>query len=311
VNETTVSVETGVVVPAHAAPPFGLVDVALIGLMTVWGANFVVVKAAVAQFRPLAFTALRFAIAGVVLLVVLVLLRVSLRVSRADLGRLALLGLVGNILYQPLFVIGISHTTAGNSALILAAAPVLVALENHVLGQERLHGRAWTGVALSFFGLALVILGGPKEISLAPETMFGNLLTLGAVLCWATYTVMSRPLVTRLDPLVVTSVSLLIGAGALLVFAAPSFLAQDWSAINPGGWLGLLYSGLLAIGLGYVIWGKGVQRLGGARTSVYSNLNPIVAALTGMIFLGERITLLQVVGAACVFGGIVLARSRA
>jgi drug/metabolite transporter (DMT)-like permease len=295
---------------APAAPPFGLVDVALIGLMAIWGANFVVVKAAVTQFLPLAFTALRFALAGLVLLAVLIFNRVSLRVSRADLGRLALLGLVGNIIYQPLFVLGIARTTAGNSALILAASPVAVAIENHLLGQERLHARAWAGVALSFGGLALVILGGPKEISLAPETLLGDALTLGAVLCWATYTVMSRPLVTRLNPLAVTSISLLIGAGALLLIATPSFLAQDWSAVRVSGWLGLLYSGVLAIGLGYAIWGKGVQRLGGARTSVYSNLNPIVAALTGALFLGEHIALLQVAGAACVFGGIVLARSR-
>jgi drug/metabolite transporter (DMT)-like permease len=90
----------------------------------------------------------------------------------------------------------------------------------------------------------------------------------------------------------------------------PSFAAQDWGVVTLGGWAGLLYSGLLAIGLGYAIWVKGVQRLGGSRTAVYSNLTPIIATLTGVIFLGEHITALQIVGAACVLGGIVLTRVR-
>jgi drug/metabolite transporter (DMT)-like permease len=293
-----------------AAPAFNKIDLALIGLVMIWGMNFVVVKTAVTQFLPLGFTALRFAFAGVVLLVVAALTGLRLRVSRADLGRLALLGLVGNILYQVFFVVGLAHTTAGNSSLILASVPAIVAVENHFLKLERLGTRARLGVALSFVGLLLVVVGGSKTVSLAPDTLFGDALTAVAALCWATYTVMARPLVARLNALAVTTVSLLIGAGSLLLLAVPSFLAQDWGAVKLSGWVGLSYSGLLAIGLGYVIWNKGVQRLGGARTAVYSNVVPIVAAITGVIFLGERIAPLQILGAACVLGGILLTRMK-
>jgi drug/metabolite transporter (DMT)-like permease len=217
---------------------------------------------------------------------------------------------VGNILYQPMFVIGLAHTTAGNSSIILASAPVIVAVESHFLRVERLSARAWAGVWLSCLGLGLVIVGGSKTLSLAPETLLGDVLTLGAAVCWGTYTVMARPVVARLNPLVVTAYAVLIGAAALLLIATPSFAAQDWGVVTLGGWAGLLYSGLLAIGLGYAIWVKGVQRLGGSRTAVYSNLTPIIATLTGVIFLGEHITALQIVGAACVLGGIVLTRVR-
>lgn len=300
--------ESELPLPAVAASAFSKTDLALLAQMMIWGANFVVVKAAVGQFLPLSFTALRFAFAAMALVTITALAGLRLRVSRADLGRLALLGLVGNILYQVLFVVGLAHTTAGNSSLILASVPAIVAVENHFLKLERLGTRARTGVALSFLGLLLVVLGGSKALSLTPDTLVGDALTVGAALCWATYTVMARPLVARLNSLVVTTVSLVIGAGALLLIATPSFLAQNWSAVRLGGWAGLLYSGLLAIGLGYAVWIKGVQRLGGARTAVYSNLVPIVAAITGVIFLGERISPVQIVGAACVLGGIVLTR---
>jgi len=295
---------------ASAAPAFGWVDLAVIVLVVIWGTNFVVVKAAVAQMRPLAFTALRFTLAALVLLSLVALNRLSLRRARADLWRLALLGLVGNMLYQPLFILGLTRTTAGNSSIILAAAPMIVAVEAHFLGTERLRPRAWLGVLLAFGGLALVIVGGGRRLSLSSTTLAGDLLTLGAAFLWATYTVMSRPLVVRLPPLVVTTVSLLFSLPALLLLAAPSFAAQDWGAVTFPGWGGLAYSGLLAIGLGYAIWGKGVQRLGGPRTSVYANLAPVVAALTGVIFLGDHIGLLQAAGMACVLGGVVLTRLR-
>ena len=295
---------------AGNVPTLGAMDLALIGLVTIWGVNFVVVKAAVAQFLPLGFTALRFVFAATMLTAAAALAGLSFRVSRADLGRLALLGLVGNILYQPMFVIGLAHTTAGNSSIILASAPVIVAVESHCLRVERLSARAWAGVWLSCLGLGLVIVGGSKTLSLAPETLLGDVLTLGAAVCWGTYTVMARPVVARLNPLVVTAYAVLIGAAALLLIATPSFAAQDWGVVTLGAWAGLLYSGLLAIGLGYAIWVKGVQRLGGSRTAVYSNLTPIIATLTGVIFLGEHITALQIVGAACVLGGIVLTRVR-
>ena len=295
---------------AGNVPTLGAMDLALIGLVTIWGVNFVVVKAAVAQFLPLGFTALRFVFAAALLMAAAALAGLSLRVSRADLGRLALLGLVGNILYQPMFVLGLARTTAGNSSILLASAPVIVAVESHFLRVERLSARAWAGVLLSFVGLGLVIVGGSQTLSLAPKTLLGDVLTLGAAVCWGTYTVMARPVVARLNPLVVTAYAVLIGAAALLLIAMPSFAAQNWGAVTFGGWVGLLYSGLLAIGLGYTIWVKGVQRLGGSRTAVYVNLTPIIATFTGVIFLGEHITALQIVGAACVLGGIVLTRVR-
>jgi len=295
---------------AGNAPAFGAMDLALIGLVTIWGVNFVVVKAAVAQFLPLGFTALRFVFAAALLMAAAALAGLSLRVSRADLGRLALLGLVGNILYQPMFVVGLARTTAGNSSILLASAPVIVAVESHFLRVERLSARAWAGVLLSFVGLGLVIVGGSQTLSLAPKTLLGDVLTLGAAVCWGTYTVMARPVVARLNPLVVTAYAVFIGAAALLLIATPSFAAQNWGAVTFGGWVGLFYSGLLAIGLGYAIWVKGVQRLGGSRTAIYANLTPIVATLTGVIFLREHITALQIAGAACVLGGIVLTRVR-
>lgn len=290
------------------APAFGRVDLAVLGLVLIWGANFVVVKASVGQIQPLAFTAIRFTLAALVMLVLGRLTKMSLRVARDDWGRIFWLALIGNILYQPLFVVGLSLTTAGNSSIILAAAPTMVAVLTHWRGVEHLRPRAWVGVALAFGGLGLVIWGSGKELTLGSDTLRGDLMTLVAAFLWAAYTVMAAAVVKRVQPLVVTTLSLIMASVGLSLFAIPAFMAQDWRAVTLSGWGGVLYSGSLAIGLGYFIWGKGVQRLGGPRTAIYSNLVPVAAVIIGAIFLGERIGVLQIIGAACVLGGIVLTR---
>ncbi len=306
---------TGVEQTARAEPRpgayagLGAIDLALIGTAVVWGANFVVIKAAVQHFLPLTFTALRFAVATLAL-VALAAARGWPKLGRRDLARLGLLGLVSNVAYQPLYVVGLAHTTTGNSALIIASTPALVAVLGHLLRQERLSARAWAGVALSFAGLAVFILGGPEAVSLAPGTLLGNGLTLAAAAAWALGTLITQRLVVRHPPLAVTAISSLMAVPPLLLITAPALRAQDWAAISAGAWLALAGSGLLAISLAYVVWAYGVQRLGSARTAVYANLIPVVAALSGVVVLGEALTATQVLAAAAVLGGIGLARGR-
>jgi drug/metabolite transporter (DMT)-like permease len=78
--------------------------------------------------------------------------------------------------------------------------------------------------------------------------------------------------------------------------------------VDTVSWAGLLYSAFLSIGLAYLLWYRGVARLGGSRTAIYSNLTPVVALAAGALWLGEDLTLLSVVGAALVIGGVMLVR---
>jgi drug/metabolite transporter (DMT)-like permease len=301
--------------PAQRAAPraagFGLIDVALVAAAVIWGGNFAVVKTAVREIEPMAFSALRFGVATVALVVGLLVLvgrGERIRLSRHETLLLVLLAVASNVGYQSFFSLGISRTTSGTSALIVATTPALVALISHGLRLEHLDRRAWSGVALSLGGLAMVIVGGSQAVSFTSATLVGNALTLGAALSWAIGTVMTRVLVERQSPYVVTTLSNVVAAPVLVLLALPGLRAQDWAAVSAGAWLSLLASGLLAISLAYVLWSMGVQRLGGSRTALYANLIPVVALVIGGLFLAERLTLLQLAGAAGVVGGIALAR---
>lgn len=290
--------------PSAAAP----VDAAMLALVVVWGVNFAIVKDALAVLSPLAFNSLRMAAAGVILLAVLRLTEGPLRLPRSDWLRLLALGVVGHTLYQIFFITGIARTTAGNSALILAMVPLFVAILGAALRLDVLTARTWGGIALAFGGLfALIFAGGRLRID--ARTLAGDGLTLLCSICWASYTVFSRPFLTRMSPLRLTAVTLLLGVPPLALVSLPQLLAQPWHRVSWPVWGALAFSSIFAIALGYVVWYRSVQRVGGTRTAVYSNLIPVVALISAWVLLGERLSLPQIAGAAVVLAGVWIART--
>jgi drug/metabolite transporter (DMT)-like permease len=121
--------------------------------------------------------------------------------------------------------------------------------------------------------------------------------------------VLAAPLMRTYSPLRVTALTTAIGALPLIFIGMPAVAALDKAAVQPSGWGGLLYSAVFAIVVAYIIWNVGVKKIGGARTSLYSNLIPVVGTVTAALFLGETITPLMVVGAAVIFFGLHLART--
>ena len=290
-------------------PPVGFTgtDVLLGVMVLVWGVNYIILKAVMREIEPLAFNAVRFALAAVSLGLVAWLRRVP-RPSTPDLTRLAGLGFLGNTIYQFGFIEGLAHTRTGNAALIMAAVPVQTAVISHFGGHERLRPRDALGLLISFAGISVVVLGSAADVSFG-GTMLGDLLVFGATVCWSFYIVGMKPLADRYGPVAVTAWAMGMGAIPLVLASLPFVARQDWSAVSRGAWGGLVFSALGALVVAYVIWSRGVQRLGAARTALYSNLTPFVVALTAWALLGERPTGWQAVGAAGIFTGIGLTRT--
>jgi drug/metabolite transporter (DMT)-like permease len=287
---------------------FGLIDLMLLAMILIWGINFAVVKAALAEMTPLSFNSLRFLLASALTLLSLRLIEGDVGFARGDWWRLLGLGLIGNTCYQLLFINGINHTTAGNSALLLATTPIFVSLIGAAFGVERVGKLAWVGVFLSLAGIFMVIVGSGKELGLAKETISGDILVLIGAAAWSVYTVLSKPMLSRYSALKLTALAMAAGTPFIVLFSIPQLLAQDWATVSWQGWLGLFFSGSMAIALAYIIWNSGVSKVGGARTAVYSNLSPVVAAIFAWLTLGEAITIFMVVGAAMIFLGIYLTR---
>ena len=291
----------------------------------IWGTNYALVKTAFRELDPQAFNALRLIEASAVMVAVNLLVsrfrpppdadggieeiasifHTPAIVTRGDWLRLAWLGLVGHCLYQYLFIGGLAQTSVANGALIVSSSPIVITLLSTITGKERLGALHWAGTLLSFLGIYIVVGRGAHVNSLS---LRGDLMLLAAVVCWALYTIGARPLMARHSPVGITALSMLLGTLMYLPLAAPALTRQDWAAVTALTWIKLVYSSLFAICIAYTIWYAAVREIGSARTSVYSNLLPIVAMVTAYLWLREPLSFDKLAGAAAVLAGVALTR---
>ena len=274
-------------------------------VVLIWGINFSVTKGVFPRFPPLAFTAVRFAVASLLLLPLVRARPGDGALPRGALARLILLGVVGNTLYQLGFISGLERTTASNSALILASMPSIVALMAAGLGLEPVRPRVLGGVLVATLGVILVVAA--RGEGFGGGSLTGDLMTLGAVFCWAGYTLGLRT-VEDVSPLRVTAVTTLAGAPGLMLAGVPQLLEMDWGAVGLEGWGAMAYATVLSLLVAYLIWNRSVQQVGPSRTVVYMCLTPLIAVIAAALLLGERPRPLQGVGAALIIGGVLLTR---
>jgi drug/metabolite transporter (DMT)-like permease len=297
------------------------IDVLLLLMTLIWGTNFSIVKTALVVMDAQAFNAVRMVIASALFLIVIVavrrrpqVLRGSMAsifftpepITRRDWIALGGLGLIGHAAYQYFFIGGLARTSVANSSLMLAATPVVIALISAGLGHERISRVHWLGAGLSMAGIYLVVAQAPPS---GDSSLTGDLMMLGAVICWAIYTLGTRQLMLRHSPVGVTGFSMGIGTLLYIPLTIPHLLRTDWARVTPAAWTALVYSAIFALCVAYTIWYMAVREIGSARTSVYSNVVPIVAMLTAVVFLGERMTAGRVAGAAAVLVGVALTRA--
>lgn len=284
-------------------------------MVIIWGSNFAVVKSALADFPPLVFNALRLAIASGLFLAAMAVVRqrpdaagvegTPTPLSWREWRGLLQLGVIGHLVYQLLFVAGVARTSVGNAALIFGCTPVTVSLIASFAGHERIPLTRWLGFSLSLAGIYAVV---GHRASWSLENLSGDLIMLAAMFCWSLYSVLSQPLLKQRSALLVTGWSMTFGALLYLMLAAPAFLSTDWSRVSTRSWWLMIWSAVFSMALAYIIWYTAVQRIGSSRTSIYSNLTPIVAMIVAFLWLGEPITRAQLIGTAAIIAGVFVTR---
>jgi drug/metabolite transporter (DMT)-like permease len=306
--------------PAPAKQGQAPIDLLLLLMVLIWGTNYSVIKRAFEEIPPQPFNAVRLAIASAVYLAAIGLARRRARLGRVppssifytphgltsrDRWSLLWVGFIGHLLYQWCFVAGVNGTSASNTALIIGATPAVVAMASALLGHDRITPLHWVGAAVSAFGIYIVVGHGA---TLGGRTLHGDELVMVSVCCWAAYTLGAADLMKRHSPLYVTGVTMAIGGLPYAVMLLPEVLRVDWLHLSAYTLVALPLSALLALCLSYLIWYAGVQRIGPARTSIYSNVVPLVGMLVARVWLGEPITPAKIAGAAAIVGGVVLTR---
>jgi drug/metabolite transporter (DMT)-like permease len=282
-----------------------LFEASLLTTAVLLGTNPVAVKYAVGFVPPLPFAALRFIAAGLVLWAILRLFDPRGRLRREDLWAMAGLGLVGVALNNVAFTYGVSMTSASNTALVVATAPLWGMLLGFVLGWERPRLKGIVGVGLALLGVGVIVYRG---LGADGTSLVGDMLVMGAAACWGSYAVLSLPLLRRYSPLAVAGYSMLFGGLAVLPLASLGLLRMDWGAVSLGGWGAIAYSTFRVAAFGFTSWQRGVSRIGANRMLVYQYLVTLTGVISGVVLFSEGFGIDKAIGAAILLAGVYLAR---
>ena len=270
-----------------------------------WSSSYILVKIGLVQVKPLTLVTLRYVTATIVLVFIVLIKGGSdiLRQKRMFL-KLSILGLFGYTVAQGLQVLGLYYLPAVTVTFILNFTPVFVIILSALfLGVYPT--RIQTG------GTILVLVGAfiYFNVSLQAQNLWGVLLTFISGLGWASYLVMSRIffLKENIEPLDLTVFSMTIGSALMI---AITLVIEGIPTIPTTGWGIIFWLGIVNTAVAFFLWNHALQKLEAFEISILQNTMLIQIALLAWVFLGEKLTIWNLVGMTLVFIGAILAQIR-
>ncbi len=282
------------------------VELMLLTVITLWSLNITVTRYVLTHgFQPLAYTTVRYGLAALTFVLLTLVAERTLRIARADIG-LVVVAVTALYFNQLGFVYSLRTTSASVIALILAATPIFAALLGLALGTERLSQRFWVGASVSFVGVALVALGSGGEVN---GDLGGVLLGILTAVTWAVYSVSIAPLMQRYSPSRISATVLVAAWVPLALTGLPQTRSQNWQ-LGWEIWTLTVFAVLGPLIVTNVLWFRSLDRIGPARATLATNLQPFVAALFAVVLLSETLTAPQAAGGVLIAAGILVARRR-
>lgn len=274
---------------------------AALATVIIWGTTFVSTKVLIANsLTPAEIFFIRFLIAY---LCIWPLARGRRWAgSLRDELTLAAAGITGGSMYFLTENIALEYAPASNVSLIVCTAPIWTALASTLLRRsDRMTWQQAVGSAIAFAGVVLVVLNGRFVLNLSP---LGDILALSAALLWMGYSLIVKRLSDNYSPLFITRKIFFYGLLTILPVFLVSHPHFDPSVYaRPAVWGNLLFLGVVASMICYLVWNAVMHRIGMVRATNYIYLNPLATMITANLVIGERITLVALAGAAMVLYG--------
>ncbi|WP_096199791.1 DMT family transporter [Bacillus sp. FJAT-45350] len=268
-----------------------------------WAGNFIVGKWLVEHASPMTLTSLRWLIAVVCLFPIVWWTEKKILPSRKSIIPLFFMGITGVVLFNVLQFIALEHTSATNVGLISTLIALSIAFFSVLFLKEKLTILQVAAMFISLFGVLLVLTKGNSAILFSLQFNIGDLFMIGAVCIWGIYAVLSKWAMTYTSPMMATLYSGIFGLMVLLPFNISSFTVSN---INTTFIYSILYTGVISTVVCIVLWNLGVKKLGATTAGLFLNFNPVFTVILAFLLLGERMTIIQVIGSIIVIIGCFL-----
>lgn len=268
--------------------------------------SFVAAKYATVELPPFTITLLRYIVALAVLGGIALLPKAaSLKMAARDMPACAVLGLFGIVGYHSLFFAALNHTSVGNTAVINAFNPAVTAVMAALFIRERLSWVNYGGVIIALAGVILVVTRGRVGSLIEGNVNLGDLLMLAAVTSWAIYALVVKKLSQTYNSLALTFHAALFSLPMLVILSLIEHPFGRIMAMSSTVYWAVLYMGIVASGIGYLLYNLSIRRIGPTKTSsmVYS-IVPVTVAMLAAVFFGEPITVVMAASIVLVIVGL-------
>ena len=272
-----------------------------------WGGTWIAAKKIAYMVDPYSAAFLRFMIASVFLVVLV--LRSEGRfpvIPKKMIIPLILLGTTGVFAYNLFFFHGLQYIDAGRASLIVALIPISIAIFSGFIFKEKMSLIKMMGIVISLIGAVIVISNGRLDDFLTNGFGFGELFIFGGVLCWTAYTIIGRKVLTGFSPLTAVCYSAVAGTIFLFLLAGLKGMLANIPSIPFDGWAYLFFLGFFGTVVGFIWYYEGLIKIGPAKTAVFINFVPVCAIVLAYFFLGENLSISLLVGGACVLSGVYI-----
>ncbi|WGD77595.1 DMT family transporter [Bacillus subtilis] len=269
----------------------------------IWGLNLVIIKVLVEDLPPQTMTAFRIMMAGITALIIIVLGKSFRRLTKKEWIYTLLGMLFGVILHHSLIAVGLTMIDASNASLILALVPLTTAILAVLFLGEQLTKLRVLGFILALTGVFFIQGRSFSNMQLSQ----GELILIIAMFVQAISFIFVKKATETLDSKQVTTIMYLAGSIGLLII---SFITE------PGGvnemtsaplftYFLFIVSGLVATGIGYIVFNAAIQQIGAGQTAIFNNFVPFFGLVFSAIFLNETITISQLIGFVFIVAGVL------
>jgi O-acetylserine/cysteine efflux transporter len=282
-------------------------DAIMLGTSLLMGSSYPFAKEVLATMSPLLYSGSRYLIAGLFLLAMLAVRRQPLALPRRDWLPMILLSVIGVGIFQACWGFGMSRTSPSLGSIVMTTTTAFGAIIAWI-GGRRLSGLGWSGIVIAFAGVVLVVNNSLGHLTLALDNLGGAAFWLASALAWALYVALGAPYNARLGALRVMAWTTLIGAAILTPFSLLFDSPAEFARLDGRQWSYWLYTAIFPVGVAFLGFTAGLERLGVSRVMLYMYVIPIAGVGLSAVFFGDPLTPARVLGGVIVLAGVVLTR---